>query len=311
MKVLVTGGTGFVGRVVVQSLTLAGHAVRLALRNPLESSSCEYALVGDIGPATQWSGALKGVDAVVHLAARVHVMRDHAGGAEEFRRANTEATIRLGRATVEAGVCRFVFMSTIKVNGEATIDRPFCPNDGPLPTDGYARSKHAAEEGLRNLAGLETVVIRPPLVYGPGAKGNLARLCRLARAGLPVPFGAVRNRRDLVGVANLADLVTRCVSHPAAPGGTFLVSDGQALSTPQLYSMIAEALGRRPRMVSVPVSMLRALALPLGLGGEVDRLTQSLEVDISLTRERLGWHPPFTVRDGIVAMARSFVSDAP
>jgi nucleoside-diphosphate-sugar epimerase len=246
------------------------------------------------------------MDAAVHLAARVHVMRDHAGGADDFHRTNTEGTLQLARAAADAGARRFVFLSTIKVIGESTIDRAFFADDEPRAVDFYAQSKLAAERGLRQIAGLDPVIIRPPLVHGPGAKGNLARFCRLAQLGLPVPFAGIDNRRDLVGVANLASLIERCVSHPAAAGQVFLASDGQALSTPQLYRTIAVAMGRPARMVNVPVGLMRAMAGPIGFSGEVDRLTQSLELDITKTRDLLGWQPPVSAAVGIAEMARAY-----
>lgn len=304
MKILVTGGTGFVGSRVVPTLQQSGHYVRLARRAGTPVSAVPSVVVSSLGAQTDWSAALEGVDAVVHLAARVHVMHDHALGAEEFRRTNTDGTLRLARAAADAGVGRFVFISTIKVNGEATTDRPFRADDEPRPCDSYAASKLAAEEGLREVAGLEPVIIRPPLVHGPHAKGNLARLCQLARLGLPVPLAAIENRRDLIGVSNLASLIECCVRHPRAPGQVFLASDGEALSTPQLYRAIAEALDRPARMFGVPTGLLRVLARAVGLGGEIDRLTQSMEIDIRKTRELLGWHPPVPVRVGIAEMVR-------
>ena len=308
MKILVTGGTGFVGRTAVPTLQAAGHAVRLALRESSAAAAVESVVVGDLGPATDWERALEGVDAVVHLAARVHVMRDHAGSAEEFKRTNADGTLRLARAAADAGARRFVFVSTIKVNGESTTTQPFRADDEPHPCDDYGRSKLAAELGLREIPGIEPVIIRPPLVHGPGAKGNLARFCRLARAGMPVPFGAIDNRRDLVGVGNLANLIERCVWHPAAKGEVFLAADGEPLSTPELFRTIAEALGRPARMIHVPVALMRAVARPLGFGAEFDRLTQSLEVDAAKTRQQLDWRPPVTARDGITAMARAFAA---
>jgi nucleoside-diphosphate-sugar epimerase len=311
MRVLITGATGFVGATAVKTLLAKGHALRAALRAPHEGLPCESVVVGEIQPDTDWGCSLEGVDAVVHLAARVHVMRDHAAGALQFRRINAEGTLRLARAAKAAGVKRFVFISSIKVNGEATTGRSFCADDEPHPSDAYARSKLLAERGLLEIAGIETVIIRPPLVYGPGAKGNLARFCRLARSGWPVPLGGIVNRRDLVGVDNLANLIERCVWHPAAAGQVFLVSDGEALSTPQLYRLIAEGLGRRARMFKVPVAWMRALGGALGLGAEIDRLSQSLEVDISKTRDLLGWEPPVSTTAGISAMARAFASSMP
>lgn len=311
MKVLVTGGTGFVGKAVIPALVHAGHGIRIAVRNGRDLQGYETVTVGDIGPLTDWGPALKGIDAVVHLAARAHVMHDHADGSEESRRTNALGTLRLARSAAEAGASRFVFLSTVKVNGEATTDRPFHADDPPNPIDPYGRSKHDAEVGLRQIAGLDAVIIRPPLVHGPGAKGNLARFCRLAVSGLPVPFGSIHNRRDLVAVANLASLVERCLTHPAAPGEVFLVSDGEPLSTPQLYRLICDALGRPARIYGIPIGVMRALARPVGMSGEVDRLIQSLEVDITKTRELLDWNPPVGAAAGIAKMARAFRTGTP
>lgn len=311
MRVLITGATGFVGTVAVRTFLAKGHSVRAALRAPREGLECESVVVGEIQPDTDWGRSLEGIDAVVHLAARVHVMRDDAAGALQFRRINTEGTLRLARAAEAAGVKRFVFVSSIKVNGEATTGRPFCADDEPHPSDAYARSKLLAERGLLEMDGIETVIIRPPLVYGAGAKGNLARLCRLARSGWPVPLGGIVNRRDLVGVDNLASLIECCVWHPKAAGQVFLVSDGEALSTPQLYHLIAEGLGRRARTLRVPVALMRTLGGALGMGAEIDRLSQSLEVDIGKTRDLLGWAPPGSTASGVSAMARAFESSMP
>jgi nucleoside-diphosphate-sugar epimerase len=306
LKVLVTGASGFVGRVAVPRLVAAGHEVRVALRGPVPDPPSGSILVGEIGPDTEWRPALEGMDAVLHLAARVHVMRDRAGGDGDFMRTNAEGTLQLAHAAAQAGATRFVFVSTIKVNGEATADRPFRADDVPAPCDAYGRSKLAAEVGLREIGGLDVAIVRPPLVHGPGAKGNLGRFCRLARAGLPVPLAGIENRRDLVGVENLADLLERCLWHPAAPGQVYLAADGEPLSTPQLYRVIATAIGRVPRMFRVPVPLMRAAGRAIGLGAEIDRLTQSLEVDVGKTRDLLGWQPPRTVVEGLTGMARAF-----
>jgi nucleoside-diphosphate-sugar epimerase len=305
VKVLLTGATGFVGRVVAPSLAASGHSVRAALRSPVDGLSDETVIVGGLAPDTDWSRAVAGVDAVVHLAARVHVMRDHAGGAAEFRRVNSEGTLNLARAAAAAGARRFVFISSIKVNGESTETRPFRAGDEPNPCDDYGRSKLEAERGLLSIPDLEPVIIRPPLVHGPGAKGNLARLCRLARSGIPVPLGSIDNRRDLVGVDNLANLIECCLWHPAAAGRVFLAADGESVSTSRLYRIISSALGRPARMFHVPAGLMRALARPFGLSGEINRLTQSLELDITPTRELLGWTPPLRAEEGLAAMARA------
>jgi nucleoside-diphosphate-sugar epimerase len=312
MKVLVTGANGFVGRCVVPALQRAGHEVRIAQRGAeaalamTATPPVETVTVGDIGPTTDWSGALTGIDAVVHLAARVHVMRDHPESEVEFTRTNTAGTLALAQAAARQRVARLIFVSTIKVNGEYTLNRPFNADDEPRPMDAYARSKHAAEIALREIQGLATVIIRPPLVYGPGAKGNLERFCRLAERGWPLPIGAIRNRRDLVGVDNLASLIVTCVTHPAAVGQVFLAADGQSLSTPALYRAIADGMHRPARVFPVPVTLLRGLARLLGMGSEIDRLTQSLEIDSGKTRQVLEWLPPIPVRQGLAHMANDY-----
>lgn len=280
----------------------------MALRAPREDLPCPSIVVGDVGQGAEWSDALQDVEVVVHLAARVHVMRNRGEDEREYMRMNCEGTLNLARKAAELGAKRFVFVSTIKVNGEATSGQPFRPDDPPRPIDAYARSKLAAEGGLKEVRNLDPVIIRPPLVHGPGVKGNLARLCWLANSGIPVPFGGVDNRRDLVGVANLADLIERCTWHPAAARQTFLVSDGEALSTERLYRVIAESLCRKARVFRVPVSLMRSLVRPIGLVAEIDRLTQSLEVDTSQTRDRLQWSPPVGAIAGITEMARAFAA---
>lgn len=306
MKVLVTGSTGFVGRAVVRRLVSGGHEVREVLRRPVGTSSQQTVVVGDICGSTQWAEALEDVGAVVHLAARVHVMKDTTDGARQFAATNTEGTLRLADAMRQAGVRRMVFMSTIKVNGEGTDGIPFRASDPPAPADPYAVSKYEAERGLLSRSGLEPVIIRPPLVYGPGVKGNLARFCRLAELGMPVPFGAIDNRRDLVGVDNLADLVATCVSHPGAARQVFLAADGVSLSTPRLYTMIAESMGRPARMMRVSPGLLNRVGGWLGLGAEMQRLTGSLEIDLSPTRTALNWSPLVAPEVGIAAMTSAY-----
>lgn len=302
MRVLVTGGTGFVGKAVVHRLQATGHEVRVAVRRQGGAPTAQTTVVADISGTTDWQRALEGVDAVVHLAARVHVMNSTVDDVRLFTETNTEGTLRLADAMRTAGLRRLVFMSTIKVNGEGTAGVPFRADDRPAPGDPYAVSKYRAEQELLRMSAMDPVIIRPPLVYGPGVKGNLARLCALADRGVPVPFGAIDNRRDLVGVDNLADLVSTCVSHPAAPGQVFLAADGLPLSTPHLYSMIAESMGRRPRMMHVSPEWLNRVGRWLGRGADMQRLTGSLEIDLSPTMRTLDWSPPVSQRVGIAAM---------
>ena len=309
--VLVTGATGFVGRACVDAFLRAGHRVRRVLRSACPPvDGVEDIVVGDLVDVADWSTAMRGVDAVVHLAARVHVMRETvADPVAEFRRVNVEATRRLAEAAAHAGVRRFVFVSSVKVHGERSPGRPFTEADVPAPEDPYGVSKLEAEQMLAGVAagtGLEVVVLRPPLVYGPGVGGNLRTLLRAVVRGLPLPLGAVRNRRSLVFVGNLADAIVRCVESPAAAGRTFLVDDGEPRSTAQLVGDLARAAGRAPRLVAVPTIVLRAVARGLGQGAAADRLVDDLEIDSSALRQALAWHPPHAYADGIAATVRWF-----
>jgi nucleoside-diphosphate-sugar epimerase len=307
MRVLVTGASGFVGSAVLPALRAKGHMVRAAVRREADCDADEQVRVGDLSPDADWRDAVRGIDAVVHLAARVHVMHDTSPDPlAEFRRSNVEGTLALARAAAAAGAKRMVFLSSIKVNGEATTDRPFTERDAPAPKDPYGVSKAEAEAGLARVAtesGLELVVLRPPLVYGPGVRANFLRLVRLADRGAPLPFGAVDNRRSMVFVGNLADAIVRCVEHPAAAGRTFLVSDGEDLSTSDLIARLAKALGKRATLVPVPPALMRAAARLLGKSAEADRLLGSLRIDSSALRASLAWQPPFTVDEGLAATA--------
>ena len=263
-----------------------------------------YLPIADIDASTDWSGALAGCDAVVHLAARVHVMKDTAQNPEDlYRSTNVDGTLQLARQAAHAGVGRLVFLSSIKVNGEATLPgKPFAAEDVPGPLDAYGRSKHAAEEGLKAISqetGMDVVIIRPPLVYGPGVKANFAAMLRAVRQGLPLPLGRVKNARSLIYVDNLCDLIAHCLVHDRARGETFLASDGEAVSTPALLRKVAAAMGTRARLVPVPLPLMRAAARLFGKSAAIDRLTGSLEVDITKTRDLIGWTPPFTMDEGL------------
>ncbi len=302
-RVLVTGATGFVG----SALTQLFDQQQIDWVGTSRSSSARYSgggnsvVVPDLGPESDWREGLHGCEAVVHLAARAHVMQDKAADPEQaFNRANWQATERLAVQAIEAGVRRLVFLSTIKVNGERTCDQPMRATDPAQPQDAYSRSKWRAEEALKRFAansGLEVVIIRPPLVYGAGVKGNLAALERLIHRRLPLPLGAVRNRRSLVGVRNLSDLILRAIQHPAAAGGTFLVSDGQPLSTPGIIRAISKAQGRSSCLLNAPPGWLRLVATLLGKAPAAERLLGNLEVDMSATQALLDWEPPFTVEE--------------
>jgi nucleoside-diphosphate-sugar epimerase len=304
-RLLITGATGFVGKAVCELAVRRGLAVKGALRMPGDVPGCvESFVVGDINDSTDWGVALRDVNAVVHLAARVHVMHDtEADPLTVFRAVNVEGTLNLGRQAAAAGVKRFVFISSVKVNGEATLPgRPFTADDIPAPLDPYGVSKMEAEQGLRQIAaetGMEVVIIRPPLVYGPGVKANFAALMRAVQRGWPLPLGAVHNQRSLVALDNLVDFIVTCVAHPQAANQTFLVSDGQDLSTTELVRGMAQAAGVPARLLPVPVWALQAGASLLGKGDAVQRLCGNLQVDISKARSLLGWVPPVSVEEGL------------
>jgi UDP-glucose 4-epimerase len=270
--------------------------------------------IGEIGPLTNWHGAfisirssqghIETVDAVVHLAARVHVMQETtADPLAEFRRVNVQGTMNLARQAASAGVRRFVFVSSIKVNGEATqLGRPFMADDAPAPLDAYGVSKMEAEQGLREIAsqtGMEVVIIRPPLVYGPGVKANFAAMMRWLKRGVPLPLGAIYNQRSLVALDNLVDLIVTCLTHPAAANQTFMVSDGEDVSTTELLRRMGQAMGHPARLLPVPASWLKVAAGLVGKGDVAQRLCGSLQVDISKTRELLGWVPPVSLDEGL------------
>ena len=304
MRFLVTGATGFVGRAVCTELAQRKHDVRRAIRS-LSGSDGGYFELGDIGPSTYWFGALEGVDSVVHLAARVHVMHDtEVDPLAAFLAVNVDGTLNLARQAAAAGVKRFVFISSFKVNGESTLPgRAFTEADAPNLQDAYGLSKHEAEQGLRQLSadtGMEVVIIRPPLVYGPGVKANFAALMRVVQRGWPLPLGWVRhNQRSLVALDNLVDFIVTCITHPQAANQTFLVSDGQDLSTTELVRGMAQAAGVPARLLPVPVWALQAGASLLGKGDAVQRLCGNFQADISKARSLLGWVPPVSVEEGL------------
>jgi len=302
MKLLITGASGFVGCALSEALALSGHNIVPAMR--IARGVFDEQIVGEIGPNTNWHEAVQGMEAVVHLAARVHVMRDEASDPlVAFRTVNTAGTLNLARQCATAGVRRFVFMSSIKVNGEYTQPgQAFAEADLPGPQDAYGVSKHEAELGLRQLGaetGMEVAIIRPPLVYGPGVKANFAALLQAVQRGWPLPLGAVHNRRSLVALDNLVDFIVTCLTHPQAANQTFLVSDGHDLSTAELVRGLARAAGVRARLVPVPAWTLRAGAALLGKGDAAQRLCGNLQVDISKARSLLGWAPPVSVDEGL------------
>ena len=314
MICLVTGASGFVGKALCPALSMNGLTVRVALRSVHDcSNEFDSAPVGAIDATTDWSAALYGVSAVVHLAARVHVMNDLAGNPlAEFRRINASGTLNLARQAAAAKVKRFVFISSVKVNGESTQSGcAFTEADAPNPQDAYGLSKHEAEEGLRQIAadtGMEVVIVRPPLVYGAGVKANFSALMRAVQRGWPMPLGAVHNQRSLVALDNLVDFIGTCTIHPQAANQTFLVSDGDDLSTTQLIRGMAEAAGVEARLLPVSVSVLHMVATLLGKADVIDRLCFNLQVDISKARNLLGWAPLVSTSEGLQRAMNSRVA---
>jgi len=314
--ILVTGATGFVGGALVRQLAAdpSFNGVVVAVRRKPEAlpQGIRPVSVGDLLLTTDWSAALQGIDAVVHCAARVHVMNDKSSDPlAEYRRANVEGTANLARQAAAAGVRRFVFLSSIKVNGEFTdIGRPFTANDVPAPEDPYGISKHEAEQLLRQIAtetGMAVVIIRPPLVYGPGVKANFESMMRWVVRGVPLPLGAlIGSRRSLVALDNLVDLIVTCLKHPAAANQTLLVSDGEDLSTADLLKRMGMALGRPARLFYMPSALLKLGATALNKPGIYLRLCKSLQLDITKTRQLLGWIPPVSVDEGLRRAAEGF-----
>lgn len=306
-RVLVTGADGFVGRALCRELYLRGVPFRVAMRSGNASDAPaggEVVRIADLSADVDWSEALRNVSTVIHLAARVHVMRDDAADPlEAFRKVNVGGAERLARAAAGRGVRRLVFVSSIKVNGEATTgEARFSASDVPSPQDPYGISKREAEQVLRQVAdetGLEIVVVRPPLVYGPRVKGNFALLLKALRRGIPLPLASVRNRRSLIYVGNLVDALIACAMHPAAAMRTYLVSDGEDISTPDLLRRLGMAMGRPARLLPCPTWLLRLGGRLLGKGGQVERLTASLRVDDAPIRRELGWSPPFSLERGL------------
>ncbi len=311
--VLVTGATGFVGhflcgRLLAQDFNVRGTLLASESRASL-AAGVEPVTVEPLGADTPWSHALSGVDTIIHLAARVHIMDDpSADPLTEFRRVNVEGTAQLAREAAKAGVRRLVFISSIKVNGEETATA-YTTDSPPNPSDPYGISKWEAEQALRKIeaeTGLEVVVVRPTLVYGPGVKANFLHMMKIISRGIPLPLDSIKNKRSLIYVGNLVDALALCATHPSAAGKTYLVSDGEDVSTPKLIRLTASALGVPARLLPFPVSLMRLAGKMTGKSGAVNRLTGSLTVDSSTIRRELGWVPPFTMEEGLRETAEWF-----
>jgi nucleoside-diphosphate-sugar epimerase len=307
--VLLTGATGFVGRAACPAFADAGITVVTATRKPAVIAGARTVhAVGNIGPGTDWAPALAGVDTVVHLAARVHVTSDNAANPQaEYRRVNVDGTLALARAAVKAGGRRFVFVSSVKANGDATPpDRPFRDKDPPHPSDDYGKSKLEGETALQAYAketGLQLVILRPPLVYGPGVSANFRALLWLCNSPWPLPFASVANRRSMIFVGNLVDALRRSVVAENPLPGPWLLSDGDDFSLAELTRHLRRDLGRAERLLSVPPGLMLGAAAALGQRGRADRLLGSLTVDGSGFRKAFGWTPPFTASEGFSATA--------
>lgn len=312
----VTGATGFVGSHLIKKLKLDGrHAIKAFSRKSSEDiSGVLHEKIEDICSHPHWKSMLAGLDCVIHTAARVHIMNEPSQNAlEEFRRVNVKATLDIAEAAASAGVKRFIFISSIKVNGEETQpNAPFSPDAMPAPTDPYGVSKAEAEIALKTLAartGMEVVIIRPVLVYGIGVKANFLNLMKLVQSGIPLPFGAIHNKRSLVAIDNLVDLIVTCIDHPNAANRTFLVSDGHDLSTTELLRRMAKALSKKIILLPLPPTSLKLLTGLVGKGAIGQRLCGSLQVDIRETETLLGWTPPFTIDHVLEKMVKNMQRD--
>lgn len=303
-NVFLTGSTGFVGGILLEHLICLGYEVVAAVRSSKSSlGSTQRVFIEDLQTEDKLGDLLRTHSVVIHAAALTSTAKARQHELDEYRRVNVEGTLNLARQAANAGVKRFIYVSTVKVNGEATNQGEcFKESDVPAPEDCYGISKLEAETvllGLASLSGMEVVIIRPPLVYGPGVKGNFASMIKLIERGVPLPLGAVNNKRSLVGIDNLVDLIIRCIDHPAAANQVFLAGDGEDLSTTELLRAVGKAMGKPARLIPVPAGLLQFGATLLGKKAMAQRLLGSLQVDISKTCELLDWKPPYTVEEGL------------
>jgi nucleoside-diphosphate-sugar epimerase len=327
MKVLITGATGFVGKALCIKANDTGVEVTAAVREVVQvfSKQIQQVKITDLSKKVEWESALKGVSVVVHVAARAHIMNDSMENSlSEFRKVNTEGSLNLARQAADAGVKRFIFISSVKVNGEITgrnapmrSDKKggardcFNENDVFIPTDPYGLSKYEAERGLLALTketGMEVVIIRPPLVYGPGVRANFASMLKWAKRGVPLPLGAVHNQRSLVALDNLINFIIHCIAHPKAANEVFLISDGEDVSTTELLQKVAKAFGKKSRLIPVPVYLLTLVAKLIGKSDVASRLFGSLQVDSTKARELLGWKPVITMDEELKEVASAYLA---
>ncbi len=306
-SLLVTGANGFVGQALCECAMRQGFHIKGAVRNACNlPHGIEQVVVGTVNGETDWAAALRDVDVVIHLAARAHVMNEKAADPlAEFRRVNTEGTERLARCAAASGVKRLVYASLIKVNGEQTLeDQKFSEADLPAPQDPYSVSKWEAEQLLQQIAnetGLELVIVRPPLVYGPGVKGNFRRLLAIVDRGTPLPLASVHNKRSLIYAGNLAEALIVCATHSKAAGNTYLVSDGEDISTPDLLRQLAKGLAVPSRLLPIPPAFLQFGGMMIGRSQQMGRLLGSLQVDVSKIHRDLNWVPPYSLQQGLQA----------
>ena len=317
-KILITGANGFVGQALCQALTKNGYFVRAAVRSNERLAQLpegvEYCIVGEVGVDTEWSTALEGVNTVIHLTSRVHLMQDTSSDPLlEYRKINTAGTEHLARIAMQSGVTRFIFLSSVKVNGEYTGDDKavsFSETDTPNPQDDYAVSKWEAEQVLARLgkeSGLETVILRPPLIYGPGVKANFLSLLKVVDSGVPLPFAAIKSKRSFIYLGNLVDIILKCIVNPKLSGQTFLVSDGEDITIPQLMRKIAKSMDRNPILIPIPVGILKFVGEISGRRLEVDRLARSLVIDNRKIVEALNWKAPYSLDEGIELTVKSYL----
>lgn len=308
-KVIITGANGFVGSATFKKISeLEQYAVSGIVRHNTKKNN--FISIGDINSETDWSNILRDQNVVIHTAARAHVMIDKAvNPLAEYRRVNVEASVNLAKQAAAAGVNRFIFISSIKVNGDGgESTRVYYHNDPPAPEDNYGISKAEAEVELKKIAedtGMEMVIIRPTLIYGPDVKGNFNSLIKLVCRGLPLPLGAIHNCRSMVAIDNLIDLIVTCIDHPKASDQTFLVSDDQDMSTTELLEVMAHSFNKKAILIPIPAKLLHIAARLLGKEAIVDRLCGSLKVDITHTKDTLGWRPPVTMEQQLAKIVES------